>query len=106
MQLRNREGTPIDPVPFLVAALLAATIAIAWGPVYLLEFGVDLAVAVAVSVAVAAVSVAVAYYRLVWTANPTIREEVPADVRFRKFLYAILVAVIVLFVLQGIQVSR
>lgn len=104
MRLSNREGTPIDPVPFLVVGLLAVTIAIAWGPVYLLELGVDLDVAVAVSVGIAAVAVAAAYYRLVWTANPTVREEVPPEVRFKKFIYAIVIGVILLFVLQLIQI--
>ncbi|AUX10790.1 hypothetical protein AArcSl_3184 [Halalkaliarchaeum desulfuricum] len=104
MRLRNRDGTPIDPVPFLVVALLAVTIAIAWGPVYLLGLSVDLPVAVGISVGIAVASVAVAYHRLVWTANPTVREEVPAEVRFRKFLYAILVGVIVVLALFAIQV--
>lgn len=104
MRIPNRDGTPLDPVPFLVVALLAVTIAVTWGPVYLLGFGVELRVAVGGSLAVATTAVAVAYHRLVWTADPTIREEVPADVRFRKFLYAILVGVVVVLLLVAVQV--
>lgn len=104
MRFPNRDGTPIDPVPFFVVALLAFTIAVAWGPVYLLELGVELRVAVGISFGLAGVSIAIAYHRMVWAANPTVREEVPARVRFRKFIYAILVGVVVVLVLLIIQV--
>lgn len=104
MKIPNRKGTPIDPVPFLVVALLAGTIAFAWGPVYLLGLDVDLDIAVGISAALAAVATIIAFYRLIWTANPTIREEVPAGVRFRKFVYGIIVGVIVVLALFSIQV--
>lgn len=103
MRVRNRDGTPIDPVPFLVVALLAITIAVSWGPVYLLELGVDLPVAVGISVALAGAAVVVAYHRFVWTSNPTVREEIPAHVRFRKLVYAIVAGGVVLLVLVAFQ---
>lgn len=104
MRLPNRDGIPVDPVPFLVVALLAITIFVTWGPVYLLGFDVDIRIAVAVSVALAIAAVVAAYYRLVWTANPTAREEVPAHVRFKKLLYVIVIGVIVVLALVSLQV--
>lgn len=105
MDLSNRNGTPVDPVPFVVVSLLAVTAAITWGPVYLLGLGADRTVAVSVSAALAVVSVPVSYYRLVWTANPTVREEVPAQVRFRKLFWAIVVGVVVVLALMVVQVT-
>lgn len=103
MDLSNSDGDSVDPVPFLVVALLGFTICLAWGPVYLLEFDIDLPIAVAVSLALASVAVVASFYRLVWTTNPTARQEVPAAVRFKKLFYAILIGVIVVLVLLGIQ---
>lgn len=99
MDLRNRDGTPIDPIPFLVVALMGATVAVTWGPLYLVELGLSQPVAVGCSCAVAAGTVGLAYYRYVWLANPMVREEVPAGVRFRRLLYAILIGGIVLLAL-------
>lgn len=103
MDLSNKDGESVDPVPFLVVALLAITIFLAWGPVYLLEFNVDIRIAVGVSLALASVAVVASFYRLVWTTNPTVRREVPAAVRFKKLFYAIVIGVIVVLVLLGIQ---
>lgn len=103
MKLTNREGTPVDPVPFLVVALLSAMAAIAWGPVYLLGFGVTLTWAVVASVGLAAVCVIITYHRFVWLASPTRRREVPIYLQFRKFLYAIAIGVLLVFALTGLQ---
>lgn len=102
MRLRNSDGTPIDPVPFLVVALLGVMIALAWGPLYLQSHGVGLPSAVTASVGLAAATVGTSYHRYVWTADPTIRETVPAAVRFRKLLYGILIGVIVVLALVGL----
>lgn len=99
---RNRDGTPIDPVPFAVVALLGAMIAIAWGPLYLKAHGVAERPAVAASVVLAGLTVCVAYYRYVWTANPTVLEEIPAVVRYRRLLYAIVIGVIVVLALVAL----
>ncbi len=89
VRLRNDEGTPVDPVPFLVVSLLGVPLLIGWGPVYLLEWGVPLGPAVAIS-AIGSVGVAVgAYHRYVLTARPEHREEVPAALRLRRLLYGI-----------------
>ncbi len=98
----NKRGEPVDPVPFLVVALLAATAVLSLGPVYLLGFDIAYDRAIGVSVGLAVSTVMIAYYRFIWTASPIIRAEVPAGVRFRKFLYAIVIGVVVTLVLAMI----
>lgn len=102
MRLRNRDGTPIDPVPFFVVALLGVLVAISWGPLYLKSHGIGEPAAVATSIGLAAVTVGTSYHRYVWTADPTVREVVPAAVRFRKLVYAIVIGVVVVLVLVGL----
>lgn len=98
MPLRNKRGTPIDPVPFLVVAALGVATAYSYGPIYLMELGFDLAVALGISTASAAVVTGAAYYRFVWTVRPELQREVPGPVRFRRLVYgvAVLIALIVL----------
>lgn len=99
MELRNSEGTPIDPVPFLVVALLGICVAMAWGPLYLKSHGVGELLSIGVSGVFAVGTVGVAFYRFVWTENPNRREEVPASERFRTLLYATLIGIVVLLAL-------
>ncbi|GAB3691066.1 hypothetical protein GCM10028857_28060 [Salinarchaeum chitinilyticum] len=99
MELRNSDGSPIDPVPFLVVALLGICVAMAWGPLYLVSHGVGEPLAIAISGVVALGTVGVAFHRYVWTENPDRREEVPVGDRFRTLLYAILAGVLVLLAL-------
>lgn len=89
MRLGNRDGTPVDAVPFLVAASLAFALTFAFGPAYGLTLGLSLPVAVAASGVVFVVAAVGAYHRLVWTANPVIRQEVPADVRLLELFYVV-----------------
>lgn len=102
MRLRNREGVPVDPVPFLVVALLAGTVLIAFGPLYLLEFGLSIEIAVVLSVVAALGAAALSYHRFVWTANPLTREEVPAATRYLHLLYAIAALVLVVLALRAL----
>lgn len=102
MDLTNREGTPIDPVPFLVVALLAAMLLVGWGPLYLRAHGFGLTVSVAVSVVLTVLAWLVLYYRFVWTANPLIRQEVPAATRYLRLLYGIAAGVIILLGLTAL----
>jgi|AntRauTorcE11898_2_1112593.scaffolds.fasta_scaffold35941_1 hypothetical protein len=99
MQLRNSDGTPIDPVPFFVVALLGVCVAMAWGPLYLKSHGVGEALAIASSGLLAAGTVGIAFHRYVWTANPNRREEVPVGARFRTLMYAMLAGVLLLLAL-------
>lgn len=90
MQFRNRRGTPVDPVPFLVVAALGFLVSFSYGPIYCMELGLAVLEALAVS-AVAFLSItAFAYYRLVWVARPELRGELPAEYRLRALIYAAL----------------
>lgn len=89
-------------MPFFVVALLGVMVAIAWGPLYLKAHGVDEFVAVAASVGLAVVAVGATFYHYVWSANPDVRTEVSAAVRYRKLLYAIAIGVLVVLVLVAL----
>lgn len=102
MRPRNKDGEVIDPVPFLVVALLAGTAFVSFGPLYLREFGLSLERSVAISIGLAVLSAVVAYHQLVWTANPLTREEVPVATRYLRLLYAIAALVILVLALRGL----
>ena len=93
---RNREGTRVDPVPYLVVTGLAFLGCFSFLPLYLRAAGVDLRAALAGSGVVFASLAALAYHRLVWTARPTLRGEVPPERRLRRVLHAALVVAAVL----------
>jgi hypothetical protein len=67
---RNRDGRPVDPVPFVVVAGLGGMLALSVGPLYGLAYGLSLRVALAVSAAVALAVAAGAYHQLVRGARP------------------------------------
>lgn len=98
MRPENSVGTPVDPVPFLVVTAVGFLACYSCGPTYLLEFGVELSAALAVSTVAFALTATVAYHRLVWTARPEHRAEIPARLRLRRLLLAA-VAVAGVFVL-------
>jgi len=102
MKLRNRDGTPVDPVPCIVVTLLAAMVLIAWGPLYLMAHGLGQPLAVSVSAGLTLFCAGVAYYRFIWTRNPTIREEVPAATRYLRLLYGIGIGVVLLLALTAL----
>ena len=76
----------MDPVPFLVVAAAGFLGCYSCGPVYLMEFGVDLPGALALTTMAFLATTAVAYYRFVWTARPDLRAEVPAHLRLRQLV--------------------
>ncbi|MXR42871.1 hypothetical protein GRX01_16175 [Halobaculum sp. WSA2] len=89
MRPRNREGDPVDPVPFLVIAGMGFMILLSAGPIYLMAlFGVDVTTALAGSAAAFVPVALVAYHRLVRSARPALREELPTSWRFRRLWYA------------------
>lgn len=90
--MRNRDGTPVDPVPFLVVGAVAFFAAFAFGPPYAVAaFDAGFGAAFTGSACAFALLAGAAYYRLVWTATPLGRE-VPADRRFRRLVYTVLTA--------------
>jgi len=99
MNLQNRWGTAVDPVPFLVVSLTAFATCFSFGPVYLLTFDVELPVALAASGGVFVGITGTAYYWLVWTYRPAYRETVPVATRFRRLFLVTLAATAVLVLL-------
>ena len=85
--IRNRRGTRVDPVPFLVVTGLGFAVSFAFGPAYAMAFGASLPVGLGVAALVAAVVTAVAYHRYVWTVRPSLSGEIPAADRFRRLIY-------------------
>ncbi|WP_135821644.1 hypothetical protein [Halostella litorea] len=91
MQLRNRQGRAVDPVPFLVVTLLGFLIVYSFGPPYLGALGLAIDHGVALSTGVFLAIAAAAYHRLVWSYRPDRRRAVPGGVRFGTLYYGILV---------------
>lgn len=102
--LHNSEGTPVDPVPFVVVTLLAVPILIGWAPLYLLEWGVPPGPSVSISVILCVGTGCVAYYRYVLMARPRLRREVPIEYRVRRLLYGIAIGVLILLGLTAATV--
>jgi hypothetical protein len=91
MRPRNRDGTPVDPVPFLVVAGLSFLLIFSFGPLYAGAVGLSLPLGLWLSAGLFVVTAAAAYVRFVWQAPPDdLRGEVPADRRFARLLYATL----------------
>ncbi len=103
MKPTNRDGDPVDPVPFLVTGVLLLTAVISWGPAYLLGFDVTYRLAIGISAVVALGTVGISYHQLVWTVNPTTRQEVPVEVRIHKLAYAVVIGIIVTLTLTVVQ---
>ena len=89
MRVRNRDGDPVDPVPFIVSVGLAGMLLFSAGPLYGLAYGLSVRASLGIS-AVAGVAVtAFSYHRLVWAATPS-WVDVPAEFRFQRLLYVAL----------------
>lgn len=100
MKLRNRRGTPVDPVPFLVVAAMAFLVSFSFGPIYCMALGLALEAALVVSTGVFLATTAAAYHRLVRTARPALRGEVPVEARLRRLFYAVVLGVALIALLS------
>lgn len=89
MRLRNRHGSRVDPVPFVVVVGLTFMISLSFGPLYGQALGLSLEAAIAASTVLFAVATVAAYHRQVWTARPELAREVPAAVRAERLFYLI-----------------
>lgn len=96
---RNKHGTPIDPVPFLVVLFLGFTVSFSYGPPYLTTLGFTLVEALIISGAVVMGIGGLSYHRYVWTARPELRAEIPASVRLQRLFYAVIAGVALLALL-------
>ncbi|WP_181691097.1 hypothetical protein [Natronomonas sp. LN261] len=94
MPLSNRDGTPIDPVPFAVVGGLAFMLLLSVGPLYGLAYGLSLPVSLAVSTVLYAVVAVGAFYRQVWDAHP--RRETPVRMRAEQLFHGALAFAVVL----------
>lgn len=99
MKLTNRRGTPVDPVPFFVVASLAFLVSFSYGPFYCMALGLSLSWAFAVSTFAFCLAAGASYYRLIWTARPELRGEIPAKKRLWRLFYATLVGIALLVLL-------
>lgn len=106
MQLRNKHGTAVDPVPFFVVVLGALMLTYSYGPLYLMALGLGLGDSLLACGAALALATGAAHHRLVWTARPDLRGEVPAAVRFKRLFYAVLIGVVSLALLALPLVGR
>jgi hypothetical protein len=100
MPLRNRDGTAVDAVPFLVVTAMAALVCFSFGPIYVLAIGLDGPAVFGLPTVACAAAVGVAYHRLVHTARPELRGEIPAEQRIRGLFYAAIVGAAVLVALS------
>ena len=85
---QNRHGTAVDPVPFFVVSAFTFLLSFSVGPIYGLSFGLSIELALAASAACCVAAVVGSYYRLVWTARPDLRAEIPASARLERIGYA------------------
>jgi hypothetical protein len=100
MQLTNRHGTPVDPVPFLVVSSLGLLVSFSYGPIYLLALGCSLPVALVVSGVLFVCVTGAAYHQMVLTARPGLRGEIPPERRLRRLVYAAVVGLALVVLLS------
>ncbi len=98
MDVRNRDGEPVDVVPFLVSTGILGMVALSIGPLYGVAYGVPVAESVAVSAGATMVVCVVAFHRLVWAAPPA-WVTIPPGVRFQRLFYLAVVFGLVLIAL-------
>lgn len=99
MRLRNKHGRPVDPVPFLVVVVGTLTVSYSYGPLYLMALGLALEEALLACGAVVALVAGGAHHRMVWTARPELRGEVPSALRIKRLFYAAFIGVALLLLL-------
>jgi hypothetical protein len=106
MAFRNREGATVDAVPFVVTCGSVFLLLYSFIPPYLLTFGLELGEGLVATTVVYAVVLVAAYYRQVYRVDPTLREEVPARLRFRRLVYLMLISIGVAVLLSLPLVAR
>ncbi|MFB6235962.1 MAG: hypothetical protein ABEH81_13985 [Halopenitus sp.] len=94
---QNNEGTPADPVPFIVVTGLAFMLTLSLGPLYCLAYGIDFPAALAIPGGVFVATAGFAYQRMIRLARPAHSAEVGSEGAFRRLLY-VAVALAIIFV--------
>ncbi|GAB7009783.1 hypothetical protein [Halorubrum trueperi] len=90
MRIHNKHGDRIDPVPFVVTVGLAFMLALSFGPIYGLAYGLTLTTSLALSTLAFAGAAALAYDQLVRAAPAIDAGPLPPGPRFERLLYAAL----------------
>lgn len=93
MHLQNSEGTPVDPVPFLVVSITCLAAVLSFGPAYLLAVGLDLPAAAVGTALTFVATTTLSYHRFVWAARPDRRATIPGPVRLQRVYYAVFTAI-------------
>ncbi len=96
MELRNRKGTPVDPVPFLVVSVTVFLMSFSSGPFYCLTLGLGTVESVLLPAAVFVLGSIAAYRHFVWNARPELRGEIPAEYRLQRLFYAMAIVAVLL----------
>lgn len=84
MHIPNRNGTAVDPVPFVVVFGVAALLLLSFGPLYAQALGAPLSTAIIASVALTAVAAVIAFYRHIWTARPAVDRALTVGLRAER----------------------
>lgn len=85
MPLSNRNGTSVDPVPFVVVSGLGCMLSLSFGPLYGQAFGLSLPIALLVSVVLSLAVTVASFYWQVWDAYPAKRTAVA--IRAERLFY-------------------
>ncbi|MFB6082468.1 MAG: hypothetical protein ABEJ67_06570 [Halanaeroarchaeum sp.] len=94
--MRNREGTEVDPLPWVVVVSLGFMLVFSLGPIYLQGYGLALRPALGVCTLLFLGVVGVSYWRYVYTATPELRAEIDPEIRLERLFYAVIAGVLVL----------
>jgi hypothetical protein len=88
LQLRNRRGEPIDPVPFGVSVGLGFMLAFSIGPIYGQAYGISTGASLGWSAGAFLVMTLIAYAQFVHRAPALNAGPLPPGPRFERLLYA------------------
>ncbi|MFB6256472.1 MAG: hypothetical protein ABEH58_07080 [Haloplanus sp.] len=100
MPLRNRDGTAVDAVPFLVVTAMVGLVSFSFGPIYAIAIGLSGPAVFGLPTLACLAAIGVAYHRLVYTARPELRGELSPERRIKGLLYAAVVGTAVLVALS------
>jgi len=93
----DRDGEPLDPVPFLVVAAIGLLVSLSFLPAVVMELGGSAGIGVAVALVVAAGFAIAAYRRMVSGNRASLRTELPPEDRLRTIVYGVVVAAAAMF---------
>lgn len=106
MRLPNRDGQPVDPVPWLVIAGSGTLVSFSFFPGYCIAFGLPTWAGVAIAGGVSLLITGISFHQYLWTVDPAVRREIPPEIRLRTLTWAVLVGVGVLVALSLLFLVR